>query len=81
MDAIKAQEAARLCFLRADLDKKVKDFKATMTAAFDGANEAQLRFQRDRATTTIQIPVRWLPVLISVASSEIENIDKEINDL
>lgn len=81
MDAIKAQEAARLCFLRADLDKKVKDFKATMTAAFDGANEAQLRFQRDRATTTIQIPVRWLPVLISVASSEIDNIDKEINDL
>jgi len=81
MDAIKAQEAARLCFLRADLDKKVKDFKATMTAAFDGANEAQLRFQRDHATTTIQIPVRWLPVLISVASSEIDNIDKEINDL
>ena len=81
MDAIKAQEAARLCFQRADLDKKVKDFKATMAAAFDGANEAQLRFQRDRATTTIQIPVRWLPVLISVASSEIDNIDKEINDL
>ena len=81
MDAIKAQEAARLCFLRADLDKKVKDFKATMTAAFDGANEAQLRFQRDRATTTIQIPVRWLPLLMAQAEVEIQSIEKQISEL
>ena len=80
MDAIKAQEAARLCFMRADLEKKVKDFQATINAANDG-NDAQRRFQYEHATTTIQIPVRWLPQLIAVAEFEIKEIDDSIQEL
>ena len=80
MDAIKAQEAARLCFKRTDLERKVKDFRATINAASDG-NEAQRSFQYEHATTTIQIPVRWLPHLITLASAEIENIEKQISEL
>lgn len=84
MDAQKAELAAQLVSERAALQTKVKDFQATIIAATHGdlqkIGKVEIPIPRS-ATTTVKIPVRWLPHLIHLASAEIENIDNEIKQL
>lgn len=84
MDAQKAELAAKLVSERAALQTKVKDFQATIIAATYGdlpkISKTEVAIPHN-ATTTVQIPIRWLPHLITLASAEIENIDNEIKQL
>ena len=84
MDAQKAELAARLVSERAALLTKVKDFQATIIAATYGdlpkisKTEAAIPHN---ATTTVQIPARWLPLLMTQAEVEIQSIEKQISEL
>ena len=39
------------------------------------------RIEKGPGTTTITIPTTWLPAIISIAESELEKVNKEIENL
>lgn len=82
MDAQKAELAAQLVAERAALLTKVKDLKDTIVAATHGdlqkIGKVEIPIIPHNATTTVQIPVRWLPRLITLATAEIDHIENEI---
>ncbi len=83
MDAQKAELAAQLVSERAAMLTKVKDFQATIIAAtgdLQKIGKAEIPIPRN-ATTTVKIPVRWLPLLMTQAEVEIQSIEKQISEL
>ena len=84
MDAQKAELAAQLVAERAEMLTKVKDFQATIIAATHGdlqkIGKVEIPIPRN-AITTVKIPVRWLPLLMTQVEAEIQSIEKQISEL
>lgn len=83
MDAQKAELAAQLVAERAEMLTKVKDFQATIIAAtgdLQKIGKMEIPIPHN-AITTVKIPVRWLPLLMTQAEAEIQSIEKQISEL
>lgn len=80
MDAKKAEIVGELLMEKKALETKMKDFAATIKAASD-SDLGPIKAIPHNATTTVQIPVRWLPLLMSQAGVEIQSIEKQISEL
>ena len=80
MDAKKAEIVGELLMEKKAIETKMKDFAATIKAASD-SDIGPIKAIPHNATTTVQIPVRWLPLLMAQAEVEIKGIEKQISEL
>lgn len=80
MDAKKAEIVCKLLMEKKALETKMKDFAAIIKAASD-SDLGPIKAIPNNATTTVQIPVRWLPLLMTQAEVEIQSIEKQISEL
>lgn len=68
MDIQKAKEAAILYARRYEMETSLKEFLTTYRTKPTG-------------TTSVTIPIGWLPKIASIAEEELAEIDKQINAL
>lgn len=80
MDAKKAEIVCKLLMEKKATETKMKDFAAIIKAASD-SDLGPIKAIPHNATTTVQIPVRWLPLLMTQAEVEIQSIEKQISEL
>lgn len=80
MDAKKAEIVGELLMEKKTLETKMKDFAAIIKAASD-SDLGPIKAIPHNATTTVQIPARWLPLLMTQAEVEIQSIEKQISEL
>lgn len=80
MDAKKAEIVCKLLMEKKAIETKMKDFAAIIKAASD-SDLGPIKAIPHNATTTVQIPARWLPLLMAKAEVEIQSIEKQISEL
>ena len=80
MDAKKAEIVCKLLMEKKAIETKMKDFAAIIKAASD-SDSGPIKAIPHNATTTVQIPARWLPLLMAQAEVEIQSIEKQISEL